>query len=73
MAFRRTTLRRSVLAAAVVLLLGACDGSDPEAGSSASSAPSATPTSPPQLEELARVSVGGEPIGMATGFDSVWV
>jgi DNA-binding beta-propeller fold protein YncE len=70
MASRRTASRRSVLAVAAVLLLRACGGSDPEAGTST---PSATQGSPPQLEELARVSVGGEPIGIASGFDSVWV
>src|SRR5215510_2855758 len=74
MAPRRATPRRSVLAvAAAALLLSACGGSDTDAETSGSPTGSATPTSPPQAEELARVPVGGEPIGIASGFDSVWV
>lgn len=34
---------------------------------------SVSPAGPLSLEELARVSAGGEPIGIVEGFGSIWV
>src|SRR5215210_4989140 len=67
-------LRRSALAslAALSMLVAACGS---EGGGVAASSPSKSPSpaDPPLLEVLARVPVGGEPIGIVGGFGSVWV
>ncbi len=65
---------RRVLATVSVLLVAlpaACGSSDP-VDRSPSVAPSAS-TGPPAAEVLARIPVGGEPIGIATGAGSIWV
>ena len=64
--------RRSVVALLALSLVGVSCGGE-EGGATPSPSPSATPAGPPVLEVVARVPVGGEPIGIVEGFGSVWV
>ncbi len=72
MSFLRLSRRSVVVFLALSLLGGACRGAG-EGAATPSPSPSATPPGPPQLEVLARVPVGAEPIGIVEGFGSIWV
>jgi hypothetical protein len=72
----RARKRTAASFAAIVLACAACsEGGAGDDGASASptGSVSPTPSGPPEVEVLASVEVGGEPIGIASGFGSIWV